>query len=176
MALRTPKGAIMRRKILVAAAIMAVATTVFAGIATAGSHKNQQRIAIVLDDASSTFTLTPLRAGPVKSDTGTYSACCWTRKFRIRDGQSIEIDNPKLTFTGKSGTFSWRAQLTFVDLDNGYTVATSTWKITRGTGVYAHLEGHGRQAFIEKTSETNQPRLADKAEGLVDLHKKGSTS
>jgi hypothetical protein len=160
----------MRTKILAAAAILVVAATVSAGIATAGAHKKQQRVAIVLDDASSTFALTPITTGPVKSDSGTYSACCWTRKFRTRDGQSVEIDDPTLTFTGQSGTFSWHAILRFVDLNNNYTVATSTWKITRGTGAYAHLEGHGRQAFVGKGDGT--PLLANKAEGLVDLHKR----
>jgi hypothetical protein len=157
----------MRRKILAAAAILAVAATVFAGVATAGSHNKQQRIAIVLHDQSSTFDLTPLAAGPIRSDSGTFNACCWTRRFRTRDGQSIEIDNPKLTFKGGRGTFAWHALITYVDLDSDYTVATTTWKITHGTGAYAHLEGHGRQAFVVKSDGGNA--LANKAEGLVDL-------
>ena len=157
----------MRRKILAAAAILAVAATVFEGVATAGSHNKQQRIAIVLHDQSSTFALTPLAGGPIRSDSGTFNACCWTRRFHTRDGQSIEIDNPTLRFKGKRGTFAWHAHITFIGLDNDYTVATTTWKITHGTGAYAHLEGHGRQAFVEKSDGTNA--LANKAEGLVDL-------
>lgn len=159
----------MRKKTLIVAAMLAFAAAVLAGVATAGSAGStaKQRIAIVLHDKSSTFVLTPLTTGPVRRDTGTYSACCWTRHSLTRDGQSAEVDTPTLTFTGKRGTFSWHARITFVDLDNDYTVVTGVWKISSGTGAYAHLEGHGRQAFVEKTNGTNA--LANEAQGLVSL-------
>jgi len=162
----------MRWKTLVAAAALVVAATLVVGVATAGSAASKtkrQRITIVLDDSASpsTFVLTPLTAGPIRQDSGQWSACCWTNRSVTRDGQSVDIDNPKLTFKGKNGTFTWRARITFVDLDNDYTVATAVWKITRGTGAYAHLEGHGRQAFVEKTDGTD--KLADQAQGVVDL-------
>jgi hypothetical protein len=158
----------MRNKILVAAAL-SVAATALAGVATAGpsAKPKQQRIAIVLHDKSSTFALSPLASGPLRSDSGTWNACCWTQRLFTRAGQSIEIDNPTLTFSGKRGTFTWHARITFVDLNHDYTVATATWTIVGGTGAYAHLEGHGRQAFVQRTDGTNE--LADKAEGLVDL-------
>jgi hypothetical protein len=158
----------MRNKILVAAAL-SVAATALAGVATAGpsAKPKQQRIAIVLHDKSNTFALSPLTSGPLRSDSGAFSACCWTSRLLTRAGQSIEIDNPTLTFRGKRGTFSWHALITFVDLNHGWTVATATWTIVHGTGAYAHLEGHGGQAFIERTDGTNT--LANKAEGLVDL-------
>jgi hypothetical protein len=138
-----------------------------AGIAAARSAPKQQRIAIVLNDKTSTFTLTPLTSGPIKQDSGGFTACCWTNRDVIRDGQSASLGNPKLTFDGTHGTFTWRGHLRFVDLDNDYTVVTARWKILRGTGAYAHLEGHGRQAFVQMTTEGTT--LADKAEGLVDL-------
>ena len=162
----------MRTRILIAAAVLAMAATAFAGIATAGSARTttkQQRIAIVLHDKSSTFVLTPLTSGPIQQDSGKWSACCWTNSSVTRDGQSADIDNPTLTFKGKQGTFTWHARITFVDLDNDYTVATAVWKIARGTGVYAQLEGHGRQAFIERTNGSNA--MANKAEGVVSLRR-----
>jgi hypothetical protein len=162
----------MHRKISVVLTIVAMGGigAFLATSAVARSATKLQRIAIVLDHFSSnagTFKLTPMGSGPVHSDSGTVTSCCWTRHFFVRDGQSAEIDNPKLTFTGAHGTFMWRGRVTFVDSNNAYTVATAVWKITHGTGVYAHLEGHGRQAFVQKTAEGQN--LADKAEGVVAM-------
>jgi len=160
----------MYRKIsAVVAIVAAVATTaaLLAGGATARSTIKQQRVAIVLNDASSTFTLTPLTPGPVKQDSGVFTACCWINRDIAGDRLAVSLGNPELTFKGNRGTFSWRGQLTFVDLESDYTVATAHWKILRGTGAYAHLAGHGRQAFVETASEGDI--LANKAEGLVDL-------
>ena len=157
----------MLNKILVAAALSIAAPTL-AGVATAGpaAKPRQQRIAIVLDKAPG-FVLTPLTPGPIRRDAGRWSACCWTDRSVTRDGQSASIDDPTLTFTSKRGTFTWHAKVTFVDLDNDYTVATAVWKIVSGTGAYSHLEGHGRQAFVTKTDGHNN--FADKAEGLMSL-------
>jgi hypothetical protein len=157
----------MRNKVLIAAALSIVAATL-AGVATAGpsAKPKLQRIAIVMDKAPG-FVLRPLASGPIRRDSGTWTACCWTRDIFTRDGQSTEIDDPTLTFKGKRGTFTWHARITFVDLDNDYTVATAVWKIVSGTGAYAHLEGHGRQAFVQRTNGNNE--LADKAEGLMGL-------
>jgi hypothetical protein len=162
----------MYRKIsavVVIAAAAAITGALLAGSATARSATKQQRVAIVLDDTSSTFTLRPLTSGRVKQDSGTFTACCWTNHDVIRDGQSESLGNPKLTFMGSRGTFTWRGHLRFVDLNNDYTVTTARWKIVGGTGAYTHLEGHGRQAFVEMTSEGNI--MANKAEGLVDLNR-----
>jgi hypothetical protein len=157
----------MRNKILVAAALSIIAATL-AGVAAAGpsAKPKQQRIAIVLDKAPG-FVLTPLTSGSIRRDSGTDTACCWTRDIFTRDGQSTEIDDPTLTFKGKRGTFTWHAKITFVDLDNDYTVGTAVWKIVSGTGAYAHLEGHGRQAFVATTN--GNKTFANKAEGLMGL-------
>jgi len=159
----------MYRKI---SAVLAVATA--AGIAAllatgavAGSSAKQQRIAIVIGGTAGMFQLTPLTSGPVHADSGTISGCCWTNRDVTRDGQSESLANPKLTFKGAHGTFTWRAHLTFVDINNDYTVTTGTWKITHGTGVYAHLNGHGRQAFAQKTQESQD--VANEAEGVVTM-------
>jgi hypothetical protein len=107
------------------------------------------------------FALIPLRSSPIKANSGTATSCCWTRRFIQRDGQSIEIDNPLRTFEGKRV----RAHIAWVDLGSGYSVGTGTWKIVRGAGAYAHLEGHGRIALITDANDQGPVR----AEGLVDL-------
>ena len=38
-------------------------------------------------------------------------------------------------------------------------------EVLRGTGAYAHLEGHGRVAIVDR----DHHGVADRAEGLVDL-------
>jgi hypothetical protein len=153
---------------LSAAAALVVAAAVATGAAMGGHAAAQQRIAITSPGSieSGVFVLTPLTSGPIGRDSGTRTWCCWTRHFSQRDGQAIEIDKPVLeTFKGKHGTFVWRAQVVWIDLEKGYSIGTGTWKILRGTGAYAHLEGHGRMAFVD----VNQQGVTDRAEGLVDL-------
>jgi hypothetical protein len=150
-----------------AATALVVAAAVVTGVATAGHAAVQQRIAVVSPRGNAgVFVLTPLTSGPITRDSGTATACCWTRRFIHRDGQAIEIDNPLRTFEGKRGTFVWRARIAWVNPGNGYYVGTGTWKIVHGTGAYAHLEGHGRVALI---TDANDQGVADRAEGLVDL-------
>lgn len=164
----------MYRKLLavVVAGAAAAIAIVLAGSASAGSAAKQQRISIAIDPTSGSFVLTPLGRGRIASDSGTVGSCCWTRKFFTRDGQAIEVDDPTVTFKGQKGTFTWHERLTFVDSDNGYTIATGVWKVVRGTGAYKHLEGHGREAAVLQAEQF----LASKAQGLVDLRGKGSSS
>jgi hypothetical protein len=160
----------MHTRLVVAAAALGLAAAIGTGVATAGhTAAAAERVAITSPHGNSgLFVLTPLAPGPIARDAGTATACCWTRRFVRRDGQSIEINNPLRTFTGKHGTFTWRAQIGWVDLDSGYSIATGTWEIVRGTGAYAHLEGHGRIAII---TATNAQGVADRAEGLLDLRR-----
>ena len=154
----------MQTKIFLLAVLGAV--TVFAGTAAAGPRSVVERVAITSPKGNSVlFVLTPLTSGPVAPDSGSASACCWSRRFVKRDGQAAEIDNPLRTFVGKHGTFVWRAQIAWVDLEN-YSIGTGTWRIVRGTGVYAHMHGHGRLAIVDDSAENG---LADRAEGLVSL-------
>ena len=63
----------------------------------------------------------------------------------MRDGLSIEINDPRLTLTGKQGTLVLRNRIGWIDIPDGWAVFTGTWKIViRGTGVYAELSGGGR--------------------------------
>jgi hypothetical protein len=147
--------------------VLAVTGARAATVASAASSEKHQRIAIAFNQPAGTFVLTPLTAGPIRRDSGTYNSCCWTQLYSIRDGQSIEIDNPTVSFTSKRGTFTWHERITFVDINNDYTVTTATWTIAAGgTGAYAHLEGHGREAAVGKT---DGGEIAAKAEGLLDL-------
>ena len=155
----------MRKRLAVAAAALGIAAAGMTAIASAGhTDAATERVAITSPHGNSDlFVLKPLTPGPIAHDAGTAIACCWTHRFIQRDGQAIEINNPLRTFTGKHGTFTWRAQISWVDLDNGYSIGTGTFKIVRGTGAYAHLEGHGRIAIVQG--------LADRADGLLDLRR-----
>jgi hypothetical protein len=157
----------MHAKLSTAAILVAVSAFV-AGIAAAGNTRAAQRVAITSPHGNSAeFVLTPLTSGPIKADSGTATACCWTQRWIQRDGQAIEINNPIRTFQGKHGTFTWRAQIGWVDLDSGYTIGTGTWNVVRGTGAYAHLKGHGRIAIVDGPS---QQGLADRADGLLTVN------
>ena len=154
----------MHAKLSVVAIVVAAIVT---GVAAAGHTATPQRIVITsVHGNSGIFTLTPLTSGPVTRDSGTATACCWTSRHVRRDGQSMDIDNPLRTFQGKHGTFTWRASIEWVDLDSNYSIGTGTWRIVRGTGAYAHLEGHGRIGIV---TGPNDQGLADRADGLVDL-------
>jgi len=156
----------MYRKLMAAVALV-VAAAVITGMASASHTAALQRIAISFPKGSTdSFVLTPLTSGSIQRDAGSSSACCWTRRFYKRDGQEVEVDNPLKTFVGKLGTFEWRAQVSFVDAGNGYSVSTGTWKIVGGTGAYKHLGGHGRLAGIDNPGDL-QGTLH--AEGLVSL-------
>ena len=41
------------------------------------------------------FVLTPLTPGAIKRDTGTASFCCWSQRHIMRDGQAIDINDPR---------------------------------------------------------------------------------
>ena len=153
-----------RTRVLAVVGLVALAAAA-AGLATAGSATRQQRVEITFHSLAKTFDFVALTSGPIRRDSGTYSSCCWTRRFFTRDGQSIEIDDPTVTMKGKRGTFIWHERLTFVDINNGYDVATGPWTIVRGTGAYAHLHGHGREAAVDK----NNVEVAVQDQGVVNL-------
>lgn len=138
----------MRTK-LTALAALAVAAVTLTAVASAGSTAAKQRVAIQV--TKSGFVLTPLIAGPIKSDTGNGSAvnfCCWTQRSIMRNGQAIEINNPQMTLTGKHGTLVTRNVIEWVDVPDGYSLFTGTWKVIRATGVYAGLTGGGGAAGV----------------------------
>jgi hypothetical protein len=119
----------------------AVAAVTVAAGATAGPVAAPQRIAIVEHNGS--FVLTPLTAGAIKRDAGTRVDCCWTQRSVKREGVSLDVNDPQLTFTGAHGTFVFRNVIEWGDLPDGWSVFTGTWKFVRGTGVYGGLSGRG---------------------------------
>jgi hypothetical protein len=140
----------MNRKLMTVAALVATAGTL-AAVASAGPVAAKQRIAIQVKGQGS-FVLTPLTSGAIKRDAGKATFCCWTQRSVTRDGQSIEVNNPQMTLTGKRGTLVARNQIGFVDIPDGWAVFTGTWKVIRGTGDYAGLAGGGRGAGVALAS------------------------
>ena len=135
----------MRTK-LAALAALAVAAVTLTAVASAGSTTAKQRVAIQVKEGG--FVLTPLTAGPIKPDTGPASFCCWTQRFITRNGQAIEIDNPQMTLTSKHGTLVARNVNGWIDVPDGYSLFTGTWKVVRATGVYAGITGGGGTAGV----------------------------
>jgi hypothetical protein len=138
----------MNRKLMTAAALVATAGTL-ATVASAGPVAAKQRISIDVQGQGS-FRLTPLTSGAIKPDTGKATFCCWTQRPIMREGQRIDINNPRMTLTGKRGTLVVRNQIGFIDIPDGWAVFTGTWKVIRGTGDYAGLTGGGRGAGVSQ--------------------------
>jgi hypothetical protein len=152
-------------KKLIAAAAIAVVATALAGLASAGRAATHQEVAFsYANNDPSKMTLTPLTSGAILADRGSTSWCCWTQKTVQQDGEQLDVNNPLATFVGKHGSLTWREQITWLDLTNGYSIATGTWRIVRGTGAYEHLIGHGHLALI---SGMGNKTLTYRAVGLV---------
>ncbi len=152
----------MSKNLTAVAALAALAVTLTA-VAAAGSVATKQRIAI--ENKGSSFVLTPLTPGAIKADRGSASFCCWTERHIVRDGQAIDINDPRWTLTGKLGTIVGRNQIGFVDLPDGWAVFTGTWKVIRGTGAYAGLSGGGRVAGVQPANGTTRDRF----EGFISV-------
>ncbi len=140
----------MRRKLTIVAVLAALAVTLATG-AAAGPAAAKQRIAIQgtrTAAGSDAGVLIPLTSGALERDSGTLTACCWSERTVMRDGQSIDINDPLLTFTLKQGSLVTRSRVEWIDVGNGYVVGNHTWKVVRGTGDYANLVGNGRGAVV----------------------------
>ena len=133
-------------------AVLASAGTL-TSVASAGPAGAKQRVAInakILPGG--TFVLTPLRAGAVKPDSGTFKGNWQTAPGRevIRNGQNVTIYKGLWTLAGKRGTLTIRERNEWVDTGSdgngdGHQdeVATGTWNVVRGTGAYARIAGGG---------------------------------
>jgi hypothetical protein len=155
----------MSRKLTVVAVLAAAAITLTA-VAAAGPVAAKQRIAIQGQKASAgrdAGVLIPLTSGALGRDSVDLTACCWSNRSVMRDGQSIDVNDPILTFTGKHGTLMTRNRIEWIDIGNGYVVGNHTWKVVRGTGDYARLTGQGRGAVVELPNGALKWRF----EGLV---------
>src|SRR4051812_10051773 len=125
----------------------------------AGSAKAKQRVAIQVTSDGGGFVLIPLTSGALKSDTGTVAFCCWTQRTIMRHGESIDINNPRMTLTGKLGTLVARNKIGWIDVPDGLSVFTGSWKVVRGTGAYAGLAGGGRGAGVTLSDGTTKAQF-----------------
>ena len=141
----------MSTKLAPLAVALAAAAITLTAVAAAGPVAAKQRIAIqgtLTAAGSDTGVLTPLTSGAVGRDSVTLTGCCWSERTVMRDGQSIDINDPLLTFTGKQGSLVARSRVEWIDVGNGYFIGNHTWKVVRATGDYARLEGRGRGAVV----------------------------
>jgi hypothetical protein len=61
-----------------------------------------------------------------------------------------------MTLTGKRGTIVARNEIGFVDIPDGQSVFTGTWKVVRGTGAYAGGTGRGRAAGLALSDDNTK--------------------
>ena len=87
--------------LMVLAAVAVMGATMLTTAADGRPVATKQRISIVVDGKTGTFILSPLSTGNVLRDTGKVTDCCYGQQHIMRDGQSININNPLSTFTGK---------------------------------------------------------------------------
>jgi hypothetical protein len=148
---RPTKEAHMKVRLTLLVALATVVT--LTAVAAAGPHAAKQRVAIETKILpGGTFVLTPLQAGALKRDSGSFSGNWSTAPGRdvVRHGQSVGIYTNTWTLTGKRGTFTIRERVEWVNIGTdgngdgeGDSVATGTWKVVRGTGQYAGVTGSG---------------------------------
>jgi hypothetical protein len=138
----------MRKTLIAAVALVAIGASL-AAAAAGGTHSTAQRVRIEVSGSSSvTFVLTPTSKGKIRRDTGPLAFCCWRSWNVTRAGAKLEVTNPRLTLTGAHGTLNIRQRIEWVQLPDGYSMWTGTWKVVDGTGAYAGLSGHGFDAGV----------------------------
>jgi len=136
----------MRKTLTAAVALVALAAA-FAPVAAGGTHPSKQRVRIEVTGTDPfTFLLKPTSKGRIQRDTGPVGFCCWRDRTVVRAGAKLDVTNPLLTLVGTQGTLRIRNTIEWVDLPDGWSVWTGTWKVVGGTGAYAGLSGHGRDA------------------------------
>jgi hypothetical protein len=142
----------MRTRIAGLAALAFAAATLATVAAAAPTSTTQRIMAKSKEGQFHTFVLRPRSPGPIVADSGTWTSCCWSRRFITRDGQRIEINDPLNTFTGKHGTLGLRFRIEWLDAGNGYSIGVATWKVVGGTGAYKGVTGSGRSAAYDMES------------------------
>jgi hypothetical protein len=147
----------MAKKLTMIAALAAAAATLASAAPARPTATSRQRVAIQVTGSS--FVLTPLSPGAIKPDAGRSAFCCWTQHSTVRNGESVDVNNPRMTLTGKQGTLVARNMIGFVDLPNSWEVFTGTWKVIRGTGAYAGFAGGGRGAGVSPANGDNKAQF-----------------
>jgi hypothetical protein len=134
--------------VLVALAAVVTLTSV----AAAGPDAAKQRVAITTQAKTTTSVsaaaLAPFQPGMLQPDSGKAIADLPREQRLLRDGQELSAYEGIVTFKGRRGTLVIRFQNEYADGGNGYHPGTGTWKVVRGTGVYAGVKGGGRSAHV----------------------------
>jgi hypothetical protein len=138
------------RKTMTAATVVAITAAMLATVAGARPASAKQRVSIAQQGRS--FVLTPASAGAIRSDRGGFAACCWSTREVTVAGQRLDLNDPKLTFTGRHGTLRFRNRIVWVDVPDRWSLFTGTWKAIGGTGAYAGLSGSGHVAGVQTPS------------------------
>jgi hypothetical protein len=147
----------MHKTATAAAAIVALA---IAAPIAARTHNGGQHIRIEASGANTqTFVLTPMSAGPIQSDSGTLTFCCWTTSHVMRAGESLEVNDPYLTLRGAHGTLRLRNTIEWVDLPDGWSTFSGIWKAVSGTGAYRSTSGSGRVAGVSTANDFTRIRI-----------------
>jgi hypothetical protein len=146
----------MKARYAVVAALAAAIT--LTAVAAAAPVAAKQRVAITVTILpSGKGVLTPLKDGALERDPGTFVGT-WSNtpdRTVMRDGQAVDIHSGVWTFTGKRGNLVFRERSEWVDLGQDLNrdayvddIARGTWKVVRGTGLYAGITGGGRSAHL----------------------------
>jgi len=147
------------RKKLTATVTFAVAAVTVAAVAAAHPVAAKQQIEIdVRGVEGHSFVLTPLGQGVLKADRGTVSFCCWRHRKVIRDGEAVDVNNPEMTLTGARGTIVTRNEIGWIDVPDGWSLFTGSWRVVSGTGAYAGLSGGGLAAGVFNPADSERTR------------------
>jgi hypothetical protein len=146
------------RTTITAAVVLAVLA--LAAPLTAGTPRVAQHVRIEASGPNSeTFVLTPMTSGRIRADTGVVTFCCWSTTHVVRAGETLDVNDPHLTFKGTHGTLRFRNRVEFVDLPDGWSVFTGTWKAVGGTGAYGSAAGSGRVVGVSNASGFTRVQL-----------------
>lgn len=145
----------MRKTLAVAAILVATA-----GAAAAGTGSGTQNVMIeATGGTTESFVLTPITAGRIRRDAGALTSCCWSVGHVVRAGDAHEVDDPHLTLTGARGTLRFHNRIEWIDLPDGWSTFSGTWKVEGGTGAYAALSGSGRVSGVTTANGYTRVRL-----------------
>lgn len=150
----------MRKKLTALMTFAAVAVTLAAVAAAHPAAANQQIQIDVRGVQGHSFVLTPFGHGRLKPDRGTVSFCCWSERNVTRDGEVVNINDPEMTLIGAHGTIVTRNEIGWIDVPDGWSLFTGSWRVISGTGAYKGLTGGGLAAGVFNPTDSERTRYA----------------
>jgi hypothetical protein len=145
-----------------AAAVLLTASSGSASVGAVAATTAKQKISI--EEKSSpgskigTFKLTPLTAGPLVADSGTFTSSAKLQRTVVRNGKKVWFYSGFDNLKGKHGTMRISGLSAVTTARGGYYVAVGTWKIRAGTGAYAGVSGGGSAKAVAAPSGAAQGR------------------